>query len=43
MVVTTELVRARQQELRAEVARAGRTRPHAIRDAVRRMRQHSAA
>ena len=43
MVVTTELVRARQQELRAEVARAGLTRPHAVRDAVRRLRHRSVA
>jgi hypothetical protein len=43
MVVTPELVEARQQQLRAEVVRAGRTRPHAMREAVRRLRHRTGA
>lgn len=42
MIVTTELVKAMQQELRADVARAGQSRPHALRDAVRRIRHRAA-
>ena len=42
MIVSIELVRAAQQEVRADVARAGHARPHGVRDAVRRIRTRAA-
>ena len=41
MIVTAELVLAMQQRVRTDAARAGHGRPHAVRDAVRRIRHRA--
>ena len=42
MIVSLELIHAAQEEVRADVARAGHGRPHAVREAVRRIRARAA-